>query len=164
MTTVQANASSVQECSSRLTRQQVKTLAISMLGGGLEYYEFLVFVFMIPTLGKVFFAQATESWLVQLQTLGIFAAGYLVRPLGGIVLGSLGDKFGRKRMFIVTLALMAAPTLAIGLLPSYAQIGVAAPIALLLCRFRKPLQFEPNNTASRVRSPAAHCREGLGSS
>lgn len=117
-----------------LTKVQVKTLAISMLGGALEYYEFLVFVFMVPFLGQVFFAQATQPWLRDIQTLAIFAAGYVVRPFGGIVLGALGDRFGRKRMFIVTLVLMATPTLLIGLLPSYAQIGVLAPLLLLICR------------------------------
>jgi MFS family permease len=124
----------IEQQGSRLNRMQVKAIAISMLGGALEYYEFMVFIFMVPVLGQLFFASATLPWMRQLQTLAIFALGYLVRPFGGIVLGALGDKFGRKRMFIVTLALMAVPTFCIGLLPSYAQIGVAAPLLLLLCR------------------------------
>jgi MFS family permease len=113
---------------------QLRTLGISMLGGALEYYEFLVFVFMVPVLGQVFFPPGTSPWLRSLQTLGIFAAGYVIRPFGGLILGVFGDRLGRKRMFIVTLALMALPTLGIGLLPTYAQIGVAAPLLLLLCR------------------------------
>lgn len=118
----------------RLTWTQCKTLGISMLGGALEYYEFLVFVFMVPVLSQLFFPRETSPWLRELQTLGIFAAGYIVRPIGGLVLGMLGDKFGRKRMFMVTLALMAVPTLCIGLLPTYSQIGLAAPLLLLFCR------------------------------
>jgi MFS family permease len=117
-----------------LSWRQIRTIAISMLGGALEYYEFMVFIFMVPVLGQLFFASATLPWIRQLQTLAIFALGYIVRPFGGIVLGALGDKLGRKRMFIVTLALMAVPTFCIGLLPTYAQIGVAAPLLLLLCR------------------------------
>jgi MFS family permease len=120
--------------SRRLSMTQIRTIAISMLGGALEYYEFMVFIFMVPVLGELFFASATLPWVRQLQTLAIFALGYVIRPFGGIVLGALGDRLGRKRMFIVTLALMAIPTTCIGLLPTYQQIGVAAPLLLLLCR------------------------------
>ena len=118
----------------RLNWRQCRTLGISMLGGALEYYEFLVFVFMVPVLSQLFFPPGTSPWLRSLQTLGIFAAGYIVRPFGGLILGVFGDRFGGKRMFIVTLTLMALPTLAIGLLPTYAQIGFVAPLLLLLCR------------------------------
>lgn len=117
-----------------LSWRQLRTIAISMLGGALEYYEFMVFIFMVPVLSQLFFASGTQAWIRQLETLAIFALGYVVRPFGGIVLGILGDKLGRKRMFIVTLALMAVPTFCIGLLPGYARIGVAAPMLLLLCR------------------------------
>jgi MFS family permease len=68
------------------------------------------------------------------QTFGIFAAGYLIRPLGGIVLAHFGDLLGRKKMFVLSVMLMSVPTLAIGLLPTYASIGVAAPVLLLLMR------------------------------
>ena len=69
-----------------------------------------------------------------LQTFGIFSAGYLARPLGGIVIAHFGDLLGRKRMFTLSIFLMAAPTLLIGLLPTYASIGIAAPLLLLLMR------------------------------
>src|SRR5690606_39463619 len=68
------------------------------------------------------------------QAFGIFAAGFFIRPVGGIIMAQLGDLVGRKRIFTLTLALMAVPTLIIGLLPGYAQIGIWAPIILLLCR------------------------------
>ena len=74
------------------------------------------------------------DWLRLLQTFGIFSAGYLARPLGGIVIAHFGDLLGRKRMFALSIFLMAAPTLAIGLLPTYASIGIAAPLLLLLMR------------------------------
>jgi MFS family permease len=68
------------------------------------------------------------------QTFGIFAAGYLARPLGGIVMAHFGDLVGRKKMFTLSILLMAVPTLAIGLLPTYASMGIVAPLLLLLMR------------------------------
>ncbi|GMG90497.1 MFS transporter [Cupriavidus sp. TKC] len=118
----------------RLNADHYRVLGLSTLGGALEFYEFVIFIFLAPILSAVMFPAEVPAWLRQLQTLGIFAAGYLVRPLGGLVLSMLGDKLGRKRMFGVTLILMAAPTLCIGLLPTYAQAGAVAPLLLLLCR------------------------------
>ncbi|MEQ1556159.1 MAG: MFS transporter, partial [Gallionella sp.] len=74
------------------------------------------------------------EWLRQLQTFGIFAAGYLARPLGGIVMAHFGDLLGRKKMFTLSILLMSVPTFAIGLLPTYAVIGIWAPILLLALR------------------------------
>jgi MFS family permease len=70
----------------------------------------------------------------QLQTFGIFAAGYLARPIGGVLMAHFGDLVGRKRMFMLSVLLMSVPTLLIGLLPTYAAIGLAAPALLLLMR------------------------------
>lgn len=119
---------------SMLSRTQIKMLGVAMLGGALEYYEFVIFGLMVPTLSRVFFSSATEPWFSTLQTLAVFAVGYMVRPIGGIFLSAMGDRLGRKRMFIVTLALMATPTMLIGLLPTYAQIGILSPLLLLACR------------------------------
>lgn len=69
-----------------------------------------------------------------MQTFGIFAAGYLARPLGGIVMAHFGDLVGRKKMFTLSILLMAVPTLAIGLLPTYESMGIIAPLLLLLMR------------------------------
>jgi MFS family permease len=74
------------------------------------------------------------EWLRLMQTFGIFAAGYLARPLGGIVMAHFGDLLGRKKMFTLSIFMMAVPTLIMGLLPTYAQIGMWAPILLLLMR------------------------------
>jgi MFS family permease len=70
----------------------------------------------------------------QIQTFGIFAAGYLARPLGGIVMAHFGDMRGRKRMFTLSVLLMAIPTLLIGFLPTYESIGIVAPLLLLAMR------------------------------
>lgn len=118
----------------RLRPRDVKTLALAALGGALEFYDFVVFVFFAIPLSHLFFPPDTAPWLAQLQVFGIFAAGYLARPLGGIVMAHYGDKLGRKKMFTLSVFLMAVPTLGIGLLPVYAQIGMLAPLLLLLLR------------------------------
>lgn len=118
----------------RLSRQQARTLGLSALGGALEFYDFVIFVFFAATMGQLFFPPEMPDWLRQVQTFGIFAAGYLARPLGGVVMAHFGDRSGRKRMFMLSILLMAIPTLLMGLLPTYAQIGALAPVLLLLLR------------------------------
>lgn len=117
-----------------LTRQDYRTLVLAALGGALEFYDFIIFVFFAVVIGQLFFPPDMPDWLRQLQTFGIFAAGYLARPLGGIVMAHFGDLLGRKRMFMLSIFLMSVPTLAIGLLPTYASIGIWAPVLLLLLR------------------------------
>jgi MFS family permease len=118
----------------RLTRRDVRTLALASLGGALEFYDFVVFVFFTAVIAKVFFPPDMPEWLALAQTWGLFAAGYLARPLGGIVMAHFGDLVGRKRMFVFSVFLMAVPTLLIGLMPTYATLGYAAPILLLVFR------------------------------
>ena len=118
----------------RLTAGDYRTLGLAALGGALEFYDFVIFVFFAAVIGQLFFPPDMPDWLRQLQTFGVFAVGYLVRPLGGIVMAHFGDLFGRKRMFTLGILLMAAATLGMGLLPTYGQIGLWAPLALLLLR------------------------------
>jgi MFS family permease len=118
----------------RLDRKDARTLMLAALGGALEFYDFVIFVFLTETLRHLFFPPDMPGWLSTLQIYGIFAAGYLVRPIGGIVMAHFGDRSGRKRMFTLSVLLMALPTLCIGLLPVYAQIGIAAPLLLLALR------------------------------
>jgi MFS family permease len=117
-----------------LNRQDYKTLALAALGGALEFYDFIIFVFFATTIGALFFPPSMPDWLRLFQTFGIFAAGYVVRPLGGMVMAHFGDLLGRKKMFNLSIVLMAVPTLMIGLLPTYASVGLAAPLLLLLLR------------------------------
>ena len=119
---------------SGLSRPQIKTLALAALGGALEFYDFVIFVFFAATMGALFFPADMPEWLKLVQAFGIFAAGYLARPLGGVVMAHFGDLLGRKRMFMLSILLMAIPTLLMGLLPTYASAGVLAPILLLLLR------------------------------
>jgi len=117
-----------------LNRNDYRTLALAALGGALEFYDFVVFVFFTKALSAVFFPPQMSEWLRQLQTFGIFAAGYLARPVGGIIIAHFGDLLGRKKMFTLSIMLMAVPTLGMGLLPTYASAGAIAPILLLTLR------------------------------
>jgi len=117
-----------------LNRQDYKTLSLSALGATLELYDFVIFIFLLSELSSLFFPPDMPLWLKQIQGIGIFAAGFVVRPISGVIIAHFGDKLGRKRMFTLSIFLMAIPTLCIGLLPTYASIGIAAPILLLLMR------------------------------
>ena len=117
-----------------LNRQDIRTLALASLGGALEFYDFIIYVFFAAAISHLFFPASMPGWLQDVQTFGIFAAGYLARPLGGVVMAHFGDKVGRKRMFTLSVFLMAVPTLLIGLMPTYETIGYAAPVLLLVFR------------------------------
>lgn len=117
-----------------LTGQDARTLALAALGGALEFYDFIIFVFFARVIGQLFFPADTAEWLRQLQTYGLFAVAYLARPLGGIVMAHFGDRSGRKQMFALSVFMMAVPTLLIGMLPTFATMGYGAPLALLVLR------------------------------
>ncbi|GBQ70324.1 major facilitator superfamily transporter [Ameyamaea chiangmaiensis NBRC 103196] len=117
-----------------LSRSDVRTLALASLGGALEFYDFVIFAFFAKVIAAHFFPPSQAEWLRQTQTFGLFGAGYLARPLGGVVMAHFGDLLGRKRMFTLSVLLMALPTLAIGLLPDFATLGLSAPLALLALR------------------------------
>ncbi len=136
-----------------LSRNDYRTLVLSALGGAMEFDDFIIFVFFAVVIGQLFFPLDMPDWLRQLQTFGIFAAGYLARPLGGIVMAHFGDMLGRKRMFMLSILLMALPTLAIGLLPTYAVIGIWAPLLLLGLRLLQGAAIG-GPRAERVRSAA----------
>jgi MFS family permease len=118
----------------RLSLKDMRTLGLAALGGALEFYDFVIFVFFTKTLGVLFFPADMPPWLAQLQVYGIFASGYVARPIGGIIMAHFGDLLGRKKMFSLSVLLMALPTLCIGLLPTYAQLGILAPLLLLFLR------------------------------
>jgi MFS family permease len=122
------------QSSQLLTIAELRTLSLASLGGALEFYDFIIFVFFTAVIGKMFFPASLPDWMRQIQTFGIFAAGFLARPLGGIVMAHFSDIRGRKRMFTLSVLLMAIPTLLIGFLPTYRSIGVVAPLLLLAMR------------------------------
>ena len=84
----------MEQTTGTLTRSQFKTLSLAALGGALEFYDFVIFVFFATTMGALFFPPDMPEWLRMVQTFGIFAAGYLARPLGGIVMAHLATCTG----------------------------------------------------------------------
>jgi len=137
----------------------IRTLWLSSLGSALEFYDFIIFVFFTAAIGKLFFPFNLPDWLRQLQTYGIFAVGYLARPLGGIVMAHFGDRYGRKRMFTLSVLLMAIPTLLIGFLPVYKSIGIAAPLLLLLMRIMQGVAIGGEGPGAWI-FVAEHARRG----
>ena len=124
-----------QQCSaSGLSRGELKTLGLSSLGGILEFYDFIIVFFFAKIISQHFFPAGIGEFWAMLNTYGTFAAGYLARPLGGVVMAHFGDKFGRKNMFMLSIALMVIPTFSLAIIPTYETIGYAAPLFLILVR------------------------------
>ncbi len=110
-----------------------KAVTAAALGNAMEWFDFGVYGFVAYALGKVFFPDASPS-VQTIAALGTFSVPFLVRPLGGVFFGVMGDKFGRQKVLSATIILMAISTFCIGLIPSYESIGILAPILLLVCK------------------------------
>ena len=108
-------------------------IGASSLGTVFEWYDFYLYGSLAVIITSHFFSGVNETTGFILALLA-FAAGFAIRPLGAVIFGRLGDIWGRKNTFLITMLLMGVSTFVVGLLPSYAQIGVAAPIALVLMR------------------------------
>ncbi len=108
-----------------------KIVISGMIGNALEWYDYALYAQFAYIIGLKFFPK-TE--FVEILTFALFAAGFLVRPLGGILFGQIGDKFGRRSALVIGIMMMAIPTAGIGLLPSYESIGIVAPIILAIIR------------------------------
>ena len=110
-----------------------RTVAAAAIGNAVEWFDYGVYGFLVVTLGQVFFPAGDATGQL-LATFGTFAAALAMRPLGGIFFGALGDRVGRQTTLATTMILMAGASFAIGLLPTYATIGVGASILLFACR------------------------------
>ena len=115
-----------------------RNILAAVIGNALEWYDFLVFAFMTPIVAKLFFPadpNNPESAVNQiLLTLAIFGVGFLMRPVGGIVLGMYGDRKGRKAAMVLVTGIMAVAIFFITFAPTYAQVGIAAPLVILIAR------------------------------
>ncbi|MGL5566461.1 MAG: glycine betaine/L-proline transporter ProP [Plesiomonas sp.] len=110
-----------------------KAITAAALGNAMEWFDFGVYGFVAYALGQIFFPGATPGVQV-IAALATFSVPFLVRPLGGIFFGALGDKYGRQKILAITIIIMAISTVCIGLIPSYDSIGIWAPILLLLAK------------------------------
>lgn len=117
-----------------------KIILSGMLGNGLEWYDYALYAYMTLIISKLFFPAGDEAAHL-LATLGIFAVGFVARPFGGVLFGWVGDRFGRRVALVTSIFMMAVPTGCIGLLPTYAQVGIAAPILLTLIRILQGLSL-----------------------
>src|SRR5215204_1371003 len=145
-----------------LKTSQVKVIAASSLGTIFEWYDFYLYGLLATVITAQFFSGVNETTGFILA-LAAFAAGFAVRPLGAIVFGRIGDIVGRKNTFLVTMAIMGLSTFLVGLLPSYASVGVAAPVLLVALRLLQGLALggEYGGAATYVAEHAPEHRRGL---
>ena len=132
------------------TGSYIKRVILScMIGNALEWYDFALYGYFATTIGSLFFPKFS-TFASLMATFGIFAAGFIMRPLGGLIFGHIGDKIGRKNALLWSIYLMAIPTTLIGLLPTYEQIGWLAPLLLTLIRLAQGLSMGGEFTGSMV--------------
>jgi MFS transporter, MHS family, proline/betaine transporter len=126
-----------------------RVIAAGAIGNVIEWYDFAIYGYFAAEIGRTFFP-GTDPVAQVLSVFGIFAIGVVVRPIGGALLGYLGDRFGRRVALMCSVATMAVPTFLIGLLPGYEVLGVSAPIALALLRMIQGLSAGGEYTTSVV--------------
>lgn len=158
--TTAAEGAAPQSGAARATTRKV--VLASSLGTVFEWYDFYLYGLLATIISSQFFAGVDETTGF-IFALAAFAAGFAVRPFGALVFGRLGDLVGRKYTFLVTMGLMGAATFAVGLLPTYASIGVAAPILLVVLRLVQGLALggEYGGAATYVAEHAPEGRRGL---
>ena len=126
-----------------------RVILAGLVGNVMEWYDFAVYGYFATVIGHHFFPSTNPS-VSLIAAFGAFAAGFLVRPLGGLLFGRIGDLVGRKRAMILSVIAMAVPTVFIGLLPTYAMIGIAAPILIVVLRIVQGLSVGGEYTSSLV--------------
>lgn len=145
-----------------ITREERKVIFASSLGTVFEWYDFYLYGSLAAIIAKHFFAGVNETTAFIFALLA-FAAGFAVRPFGAIVFGRLGDMIGRKYTFLITIVIMGVSTAVVGILPSYATIGVAAPVILITLRLLQGLALggEYGGAATYVAEHAPKGRRGF---
>ncbi len=131
----------------RRTRRRV--VAAGIIGNVMEWYDFAVYGYFARTIGNLYFPTDSQTASL-LAAFGVFAVGFLMRPVGAILFGFIGDRVGRGPSLLWSVVVMAVPTFAIGLLPTYEDIGVAASLLMLICRILQGLAVGGEYTGSAV--------------
>src|SRR5215468_1214625 len=136
--------------------EEKKVIFASSLGTVFEWYDFYLYATLAPFFAALFFPKGNDTAAL-LSAFATYAAGFLVRPFGALVFGRVGDLVGRKYTFLVTISVMGASTVLVGLLPTYASIGVLAPILLVSLRLLQGLALggEYGGAATYVAEHAA---------
>jgi len=133
----------------RLIGSKKRIIAAGIIGNVIEYYDFALIGFLAVMMGKLFFP-SEDPFLSLLGSFGAFAAGMIMRPVGAAVFGHIGDRVGRRFALMASLMLMALPTFLIGFLPTYAQIGIMAPLLLVALRMIQGLSVGGEYASSIV--------------
>jgi MFS family permease len=151
----------VQTTAHTMTAEEKKVIFASSLGTVFEWYDFYLYGSLAAIIAKQFFA-GTDPNTAFIFALLAFAAGFIVRPFGALVFGRLGDMIGRKYTFLVTILIMGVSTFIVGLLPTYASIGIAAPVILITLRILQGLALggEYGGAATYVAEHAPHGKRG----
>jgi len=144
-----------------MTKEEKKVIFASSLGTVFEWYDFYLYGSLAPIIAKQFFA-GLDPQAAFIASLMAFAAGFIVRPFGALVFGRLGDMIGRKYTFLVTILIMGLSTFIVGVLPTYATIGAAAPVILIGLRLLQGLALggEYGGAATYVAEHAPHGKRG----
>ncbi len=121
-----------------LTRQQRSAIFAGVIGNMLEWYDFGVYGYFVPVISKLFFPASTPV-VSLLLTFSVFGVGFVMRPVGSVVFGHYGDRYGRKKALSAVILLMAVSTFVVGLLPTYESVGVLAPLLLVAARLAQGL-------------------------
>ena len=120
-----------------------RVVVASLIGATVEWYDFFLYGVVAGIVFNQLYFPAGNPLVATLLAYTTFAVGFVTRPLGGVVFGHFGDRVGRKSMLVLTLMIMGVATFLIGLVPTYNQIGIWAPITLLLLRVLQDCQFPP---------------------
>jgi len=134
---------------SPIPQSPLRTALAGLIGNVLEWFDFAVYGYFATQIGSQFFPQVSAA-AQQLLAFAVFAIGFLARPVGSLVLGMVGDRIGRRALLTVSIALMGGSTLLIGLLPTYQQIGLAAPLLLVTMRLIQGFSVGGEFTGSMV--------------
>lgn len=143
----------------------IRVILSCMIGNALEWYAFVIFGFFAPTISQLFFPGSSET-VGLIKAFGLFGMAFIARPLGAIIFGHIGDKFSRKNALLLSIFIMAIPTVLIGCLPTYESIGVLAPILLSLLLIAQGFAIGGEFTGSMVfmiESAPSHQRGLIGS-
>src|SRR5512133_1842538 len=127
----------------------LRTALAGLIGNVLEWFDFAVYGYFASDIGRQFFPQSSAA-AQQLLAFAVFGLGFFARPVGSLALGAIGDRVGRRTLLTLSIALMGGSTLMIGLLPTYQEIGVAAPLLLVLMRLLQGFSVGGEFTGSMV--------------
>lgn len=130
-------------------KKKKKVILAGAIGNALEWYDFTIYAFFVPLIATQFFP-SNDPFISILATFAVFALGFLVRPLGAVLFGYIGDHIGRKKALIISMIMISCPTLLIGFLPNYNSIGIIAPLGLVALRIIQGLAVSGELTTATV--------------